>query len=119
VYLISAFGCGTTGAVIYLNLLRIQPEGAFGLNWSALMIFAVVIGGVGTIEGPILGALIFFGLQQGLSDYGSWYLVLIGMVAALSAVFVKRGLWGLLNRRWTVELLPVRRRVEFEPEDTE
>ncbi|MHB1344193.1 MAG: branched-chain amino acid ABC transporter permease [Thermoleophilia bacterium] len=115
-YLISAFGCGTTGAVIYLNLLNIQPDGAFGLNWSALMIFTVVIGGVGTIEGPILGALIFFGLQQLLSDYGSWYLVLIGMIAAVAAVFAKRGLWGLLNRRWTVELFPVRRRVDLDSE---
>ncbi|MHB0978845.1 MAG: branched-chain amino acid ABC transporter permease [Thermoleophilia bacterium] len=114
-YLISAFGCGTTGAVIYLNLLRVQPEGAFSLNWSALMIFTVVIGGVGTIEGPILGALIFFGLQQLLSDFGTWYLVLVGTIAAVAAVFAKRGLWGLLNRRWTVELFPVRRRVELGP----
>lgn len=114
VYLISAFGCGTTGAVIYLNLLNIQPDGAFGLNWSALMIFTVVIGGVGTIEGPILGALVFFGLQQLLSDYGTWYLVLIGAIAAVAAVFAKRGLWGLLNRRWTVELFPVRRRVDLD-----
>lgn len=112
-YLISAFGCGTTGAVIYLNLLNIQPDGAFSLNWSALMIFTVVIGGVGTLEGPILGAFIFFGLQQVLSDYGSWYLVLIGTIAAVAAVFAKRGLWGLLNRRWTVELFPVRRRVDL------
>lgn len=111
VYLISAFGCGTTGAVIYLNLLRIQPDGAFSLNWSALMIFTVIIGGVGTLEGPILGALIFFGLQQALSDYGSWYLVLIGLIAAGAAVFAKRGLWGILNDHWTVELFPVRRRV--------
>ncbi|MBU2601315.1 MAG: branched-chain amino acid ABC transporter permease [Actinobacteria bacterium] len=114
VYVLSAFGCGTTGAVIYLNLLTVQPEGAFSLNWSALMIFTVVIGGVGTIEGPILGALIFFGLQQVLSDYGSWYLVLIGTIAATSAVFAKQGLWGILNRRWTLELFPVRRRVDLD-----
>ncbi len=114
VYLLSAFGCGATGAVIYLNLLRVQPEGAFSLNWSALMIFTVVIGGVGTIEGPILGALIFFGLQQLLSDYGSWYLVLVGTIAAVSAVFAKQGLWGVLNRRWALELFPVRRRVDLD-----
>ena len=78
VYIMAAFGTGATGAVIYLNLLRVQPEAGFSLQWSALMIFAVVIGGLGTIEGPIIGAIVFFALQQLLSDYGTWYLILIG-----------------------------------------
>ena len=83
-----------TGAVIYLNLLRVQPEAGFSLNWSALMIFSVVIGGLGTIEGPIIGAVIFFALQQLLADYGSWYLILLGAIAAGVVVFAQRGLWG-------------------------
>ncbi len=114
VYVLVAFGTGVTGAVIYLNYIFILPEAAFGLNWSALMIFAVVIGGLGTIEGPIVGAAIFFGLQQLLADYGTWYLVLIGGVAALVVVFARRGLWGTLVRRWPVDLFPVRRRLCLE-----
>ena len=114
VYIIAAFGTGVTGAVIYLNLLRAQPEAAFGLNWSALMIFAVVIGGLGTIEGPIIGAVIFFVLQQLLSDYGTWYLILIGVLAAGVVVFAKRGLWGTLVRRRAIDLFPVRRRLCLE-----
>ncbi len=121
VYIISAFGCGVAGAVIYLNLLRIQPDAAFGLQWSALMIFTVVIGGIGTLEGPIIGTVIFFTLQQVLSDYGTWYLILFGAVAALIAVWAKRGIWGLVVRRWPVDLFPVRRRLCLEtvcfPED--
>ena len=94
VYIIAAFGTGVTGAVIYLNLLRLQPEAGFGLNWSALMIFAVVIGGLGTIEGPIIGAVIFFALQQLLSDYGTWYL--LGMLIPAAA-----GAWlGPRLLRW-------------------
>jgi branched-chain amino acid transport system permease protein len=122
VYVIAAFGTGVIGAVIYLNLLRVMPEASFGLNWSALMIFAVVIGGLGTIEGPIVGAVIFFVLQQLLADYGTWYLVLIGAVAALVVVFARRGLWGTLARRWPIALFPVRRRLCLEtvcfPEET-
>lgn len=114
VYLIAAFGCGLTGAVIYLNLLRAQPEAAFSLNWSALMIFAVVIGGVGTIEGPIIGAVIFFTLQQLLADYGSWYLILIGVIAALVVVWARHGVWGAVVGRWPVDLFPVRRRLCLE-----
>jgi branched-chain amino acid transport system permease protein len=114
VYIIAAFGTGMTGAVIYLNLLRAQPEAAFSLQWSALMIFAVVIGGLGTIEGPIIGAIIFFALQQLLADYGSWYLILIGAIAALVVVFAQRGLWGSIVRRRAIDLFPVRRRLCLE-----
>jgi len=122
VYVLAAFGTGATGAVIYLNLLRAQPEAAFSLQWSALMIFAVVIGGLGTIEGPIIGAIVFFALQQLLADYGTWYLILIGLIAALVVVFAQRGLWGAVYRRWPVDLFPVRRRLCLEtvcfPEET-
>jgi branched-chain amino acid transport system permease protein len=114
VYIIAAFGTGVTGAVIYLNLLRIQPEAGFSLQWSALMIFAVVIGGLGTIEGPIIGAVIFFVLQQLLSDYGTWYLILIGALAAGVVVFAQRGLWGSFVRRKPIDLFPVRRRLCLE-----
>lgn len=114
VYVIVAFGTGVTGAVIYLNLLRVQPEAAFGLNWSSLMIFAVVIGGLGTIEGPIIGAIIFFVLQQLLSDYGTWYLILIGALAAGVVVFARRGLWGTVVKYWPIDLFPVRRRLCLE-----
>lgn len=114
VYIIAAFGTGVTGAVIYLNLLRLQPEAGFSLNWSALMIFAVVIGGLGTIEGPIIGAVIYFALQQLLSDYGTWYLILIGALAAGIVVFAQRGLWGTFVRRRAIDLFPVRRRLCLE-----
>jgi branched-chain amino acid transport system permease protein len=109
VYVIAAFGCALTGAVVYLNLLRVQPDAAFSVNWTAFMIFIVVIGGVGTIEGPILGAIVFFALQQTLSRYGSWYLILVGAVAVLVTVFAPRGLWGLVADRFGISFFPVRR----------
>jgi branched-chain amino acid transport system permease protein len=122
VYIIAAAGTAVTGAVIYLNLLRVQPEAAFSLQWSALMIFSVVIGGLGTIEGPIIGAAVFFVLQQLLSDYGTWYLILIGALAAGVVVFAQRGVWGTVARRWPIDLFPIRRRLCLEtvclPEET-
>lgn len=111
VYVLSALGCGLAGAVIYLNLLRIQPNAAFNVQWTALMIFVVVIGGVGTIEGPIIGAAIFFLLQQMLADYGSWYLILLGAVAIVVVLRAPNGLWGLLTQRRPVRLFPVQRRL--------
>jgi len=41
VWIVAAFGCGLAGAVVYLNLLRIQPDAAYHVNWSAYMIFIV------------------------------------------------------------------------------
>jgi branched-chain amino acid transport system permease protein len=99
VHVIAALGCGITGAVIYLNLLRLQPDATFSVNWTAYMIFAVIIGGVGSIEGPIIGAALFTVLQQTLSGYGAWYLVALGMVAILVTVWARRGLWGAVSDR--------------------
>src|SRR4029453_151327 len=64
VWVIAAFGCGLAGAVIYLNLLRVQPDAAYDVQWSAFMIFIVVIGGIGRIEGPIVGTAFFFARRQ-------------------------------------------------------
>ncbi len=111
VYVIAALGCGLTGAVIYLNLLRLQPDATFSVNWTAFMIFAVVIGGVGSIEGPIIGAVVFTVLQQTLSSRGVWYLIILGLVAILVAVWDRRGIWGLVAGRSGVSLFPTRRRL--------
>jgi branched-chain amino acid transport system permease protein len=85
----------------------VQPGSAFGIQYSVSMMFMVVIGGLGTIEGPVIGALIFFALQQALAGYGAWYLVLLGAVAMLVTLFAPRGRWGTLAGRHGVALLPV------------
>ena len=112
VYLVAAFGTGTTGALIYLNLLRISPDAAFSINWTAYVIFIVVIGGLGTLEGPIVGTLVFFGLRELLADYGSWYLILLGALAVVVMMRWPQGLWGLVAERWDLRFFPVQRRVK-------
>jgi branched-chain amino acid transport system permease protein len=115
VYLVAAFGTGTTGALIYLNLLRISPDAAFSINWTAYTIFIVVIGGLGTIEGPIVGTLVFFLLRELLAEYGSWYMILLGTLAVVTMMRFPRGLWGLVAERWDVRFFPVQRRVRGAP----
>jgi len=112
VYLIAAFGTGATGALIYLNLLRISPDAAFSINWTAYTIFIVVIGGLGTLEGPILGTVIFFLLRELLADYGAWYMILLGALAVLVMMRYPQGLWGLIALRAGVRVFPVERRVD-------
>jgi branched-chain amino acid transport system permease protein len=111
VWVIAALGCGLAGAVYHLSVLRVQPDAAFTVNWSAFIIFIVVIGGIGTIEGPILGTILFFTLQQQFADRGAWYLILLGVVAVLAAVWLRGGIWGVVAARWRAGLFPVQRRV--------
>jgi len=112
VYLASAFGCGVAGALYFLGTLRISPDAAFNVGWSAAIIFIVVIGGIGTIEGPIIGTLAYFLLRETLSDYGTWYLIALGLVAIVAMVKYPKGLWGTLAERFDLHLFPVQRRVK-------
>ena len=109
IYLIAAIGCAAAGAVIYLQLLRIQPNAAFGVDWTAKMIFIVVIGGIGRIEGPVVGTIVFFALQESLADYGSLYLVILGVVAISVAILAPKGLWGVATRIRPMALFGIER----------
>ena len=79
VYVLTAFGTGMVGALIYLQKARISPDAAFSvLDWTAYVIFIVVIGGIGTIEGPIIGAIVLYLMQNYLATLGPWYLMMLG-----------------------------------------
>lgn len=121
VFVVAAFGCGAMGAVVSLNLLFIQPSASFSINWTAFAIFMVVIGGFGSIEGPLIGAVIFFALQQSLSQHGSTYMLLLGAIAVVMATKAPRGIWGWVVQRWDLHLFPVRRGlvIEAPPERAE
>lgn len=118
VYLLAAAGCGAAGGVITVSSLSVNPDAVFSVQWSAYMIFIVVIGGIGFIEGPLLGAVIFFALQQFLADYGSWYLVLLGAIGMAAALWLPGGLWGVLRDRTKLSLFPVGYHVRM-PADAE
>jgi branched-chain amino acid transport system permease protein len=110
-YLLAAAGAGAVGALIALQTLFIEPTSVFSIQYSVDMLFMVLVGGMGTIEGPIIGALILFALQQTLSAQGAWYLVLVGGVAVLATLTTPRGIWGFVSGRWGWSLLPVGYRV--------
>lgn len=107
VFVVSAMGCALAGSMIAANTLRVEPESLYGVQWSAFMIFVVVIGGIGTIEGPIVGAIIFFALQQWLADLGTWYLVILGVLAIVITLFLPKGVWGLISGNGRIRLFPV------------
>lgn len=113
VFLVAAFGTGIAGGLIFLQNGRISPDSAFSvIDWTAFVIFIVVIGGIGTIEGPILGVLVFFALQTLLADFGSWYLMVLGALGIAVMLFAPGGLWGLISDRTGLRLFPIQRRLD-------
>ena len=112
VYVLTAAVTGMVGALIYLQKARISPDAAFSvLDWTAYVIFVTVIGGLGTMEGPIVGAIIFYLMQRYLADFGAWYLILLGTLAIFVMLFAPRGLWGLVSDRYGLTFFPTRRRL--------
>ena len=114
VYVVAAFGCGLAGALYFVGNLRISPDAAFSVNWTAFAIFMVVIGGIGRIEGPVVGALIFWALNKFFSDYGTWYLLGLGLLAIIVTMRFKQGLWGWVQQRHGWSLFPTRRQLVME-----
>jgi branched-chain amino acid transport system permease protein len=107
IFIIAAAGCGAAGAVLAISQPFIQPSSVFSLQWAAEMLFVSMIGGLGTIEGPIIGAIIFFALQQSLQQDGAWYLIIFGTLAVVVALWQPRGIWGAFRDRFNADLLPV------------
>ncbi len=116
VYIGVAGMSGLLGALIFLQKLRITPEAAFSVNdWSVLVIFIVVIGGIGALEGPILGCILFFVLREFLADLGTWYMVILGAVSVGIMLIEPRGLWGMITKRYPITLFPTARKSGSRP----
>jgi branched-chain amino acid transport system permease protein len=109
-FVLAGAGCTAAGTVILawqLSIPPLGPDSIFGVNWSAKMIFMVLVGGLGTFEGPILGAVVLYLLQTYGPQSGVWYFTLLGGIAIAVALFLPRGLWGALRDRYNLQLLPV------------
>ena len=115
VYVVTAFATATVGAFIFLQRLRISPDAAFSVNdWTAFVIFITVIGGIGRIEGPIVGTIVFFALRQTLADLGTIYLLMLGAVAIVMMLAAPKGIWGLIVERFGWQIFPLERTVVVE-----
>jgi branched-chain amino acid transport system permease protein len=100
---VSAAGCGAGGALLIISQLKVLASSIFSVGWSAKMIFIGLIGGVGSIEGPIVVTAI----QQTLAQAGAWYLILLGSLAVAVAMFLPKGIWGLISGRLHLQVFPV------------
>lgn len=112
-YVIAGAGCAMVGAIVAIHLLRVQPAAAFSINWTGYILFITVIGGVGTIEGPIIGTLIYFTLRELTSKYGEWYFIVLGVLAIVVTVWSPAGIYGYIVRKTNFFLFPLQRKVRY------
>jgi branched-chain amino acid transport system permease protein len=109
IFIAAAVGTGLAGAVYFMAQLRITPESAYGPDWATIAIFIVMIGGIGKIEGVLVGSLIYFFADRWFGEYGAIYLVVLGVLTLLVALYARSGIWGMIQRVADVPLFPTRR----------
>jgi branched-chain amino acid transport system permease protein len=116
IYVVTAACTGLIGGLIFLQKLRLSPDAGFSIyDWTVVVIFMVVIGGIGTIEGPFIGMLIYILLREMLADYGTFYLILMGAIAIAIMLKAPFGIWGWVVQRYDIQLFPVGRRLTLAP----
>ena len=109
-WLVAGTIAGLAGGVSYMSTLQVTPDASFGLNWTALALFITILGGIGTLEGPLLGTVLYFVLRELFAGYGTWYFIGIGVLAMLVMVVAPGGMWSLVNRRGVFDVFAIRRR---------
>lgn len=109
-FLIGAFITGITAGILYIFQVFIQPYKAFAIDWTVKLVFIVIIGGIGTIEGPIIGSLIYIILSQTLAEYFSVSMLILGAIAILVILIAPKGIMGTLQEKLGFEILSPRRK---------
>jgi branched-chain amino acid transport system permease protein len=97
VYVLASLGAALAGVAWLASAITFLPRTNFGVQWSVLMLFMALVGGLRSQWGPLVGALLLFGLQESLGHLGAWYLAGLGAVAMVFALWLPRGLAGLWN----------------------
>ncbi len=112
VFVLAAACTAMVGAMIFLQRLTITPVSGFSINdWTVNVIFITVIGGIGRVEGPIVGTIVYLLLREFLADLGSIYLIILGVVGILIMLRAPKGLWGYVADRFGWQAFPLSRRL--------
>ena len=106
-FCVSALGCAAGGALWLATSISFQPASFFSPQWTAYMLFMTIVGGLGTFEGPVIGAVVFFAAETWFGSTGVAYLIGLGLLAIGFALLFPRGIWGALEARLTTRLIPI------------
>ena len=96
VFLISAPMVGLAGGLFYIDNVTITPPDAFHIRWSAFIVFVVVSGGMGSLAGPIVGAVLYVIVDRLVAGYLGTGELALGVFAVLIILLLPRGLMGVI-----------------------
>jgi branched-chain amino acid transport system permease protein len=99
-FALAAFLTGVAGGLQALKLGAIEPYGAFGMAWTIDTVAVVIIGGIATRGGPLLGTLIYIALGELLRDLPELHNAIAGLFLLLVIRRAPQGVWGLVTGRW-------------------
>jgi len=94
IFLISAFITGVVGGIHATQMGSIEPYSIFYFMWTLSTANTVIIGGIGTVLGPVLGSIFVIFLAEILSDYHTFHLAITGVLLIVIIRFVPTGIWG-------------------------
>ena len=92
IYLVAAGITSLAGSLFFLNKGTIYPESGFDIGWTISMVFIVIIGGSGTICGPVAGSVIYVLLSEILAHYPGWSNIILGAAAIIMILFCPQGI---------------------------
>src|SRR5690606_15532235 len=96
-FFLSCALCGFAGGLYGTFARLVSPE--LGLiAQTGVVIAMVVIGGMGTLVGPLIGALLVYIVSELLRDVGGIQMIVFAALVIIFARFFREGLWGLLRR---------------------
>lgn len=109
VYVTASVLIALAGGIFFISKGTIYPESAFSISWTISMVFIVIIGGAGTVIGPVIGAAAYVILEELLAHYPGWSDMILGIVSIFTILFFPGGLWGFVRRKWNLEIFSPRR----------
>lgn len=113
-YTIACFVTGLIGGVMYMYQGYIKPETGFSINWTIAMTFIVIIGGLGTMEGPVVGAVLYVAITQIMYNFPGMSMIVLGIIAIVVILAAPAGIMGTLYEKTGFQLLSPRRNIPRE-----
>lgn len=108
-FVVAGIFTALAGGWYFLNNVSIYPTSGFGNSWTVAVVFIVIIGGIGTMAGPIVGSVVYIMLSEILADYPGWSNIILGFIAILVILFLPDGIIGTLQKKLKFEILSQKR----------
>ncbi len=97
VFLFSAAITGLASGLYFMDVVIITPPSAFSISWASYIVFVAVAGGMGTVAGPVIGAVLFIVVDRLLGAVAGQGLLVLGALSIILMLVLPRGVMGVVH----------------------